>query len=76
MPQPTGTLILTPAENPEFDLMRRPVAHACKCGWKENIVPPCGKGVTFWVCKCGIHYRMDFEGVGVQCGETIAKGLG
>ena len=71
-----GELIVNASREQEFDLLRRPVAHKCvACGFTENIVPPCGKGVTYWQCKCGAQYRMQFEGMGLQCGETIAKGV-
>lgn len=72
---PEGILIAAPEA--EFELKRRPVAHRCvKCGFTENIVPPCGKGVAYWSCSCGTKYRMEFAGVADQCGESIAKGAG
>lgn len=54
---------------------RVPINHACKCGWSEMVVPPCGQGVIYWSCECGRKYRMEFKGKGLGAGHSIAKGI-
>jgi len=68
-----GPVLITPTNR--FTARRKPIEHACDCGHREMIVPPCGEGVIIWVCSCGQRWRIDFKGSGFACGETILKGV-
>ena len=68
-----GPVLISPTNH--FTAKRSPIEHACDCGHREMIVPPCGEGVILWVCTCGLKWRIDFKGSGHACGEVLSKGV-